>query len=82
MRLEELKVYNQSMELGEEIWQIVSKQGIFEKDPVGKQLVRFADSIAANFSEGFERYHFKESNILVVALEDHYTKRKHVLQKQ
>jgi four helix bundle protein len=28
---------------------------------VGKQLVRAADSIAANLSEGFGRYHYKEN---------------------
>ena len=30
-------------------------------DTIGKQLVRSADSIAANISEGFGRYHFKDS---------------------
>ena len=61
MELEELRVYNQSMDLGEEIWQIVNKWGNFERDTVGKQLVKAADSIAANLSEGFGRYHYKET---------------------
>ncbi len=30
------------------------------KIPVGKQLVRASDSIAANLSEGFGRYHYNE----------------------
>ena len=33
----------------------------FEKDTVGKQLVRAVDSIAANLSEGLGRYHVKEN---------------------
>jgi len=61
MKLEELRIYQLSMELGEEIWNIVTKWGYFEKDTVGKQLIRSVDSIAANISEGFGRYHFKDS---------------------
>lgn len=48
------------MEMGEEVWKIVIGWGYFEKDTVGKQLVRAVDSIAANLSEGLGRYHFKE----------------------
>ena len=33
----------------------------FAKDTLGKQLVRAADSIAANLSEGYGRYFYKES---------------------
>lgn len=61
MKLEELNVYNLSMELGEIIWGIVEKWNYFEKDTIGKQLVRAADSIAANIAEGYGRYHFKEN---------------------
>lgn len=49
------------MEIGENIWQIVIKWDYFAKDTVGKQLIRSTDSIAANISEGFGRYHFKDS---------------------
>ena len=61
MKLEELKVYQLSMELGEKVWNIVIKWDFFAKDTIGKQLVRAVDSIAANLSEGFGRYHFKEA---------------------
>jgi four helix bundle protein len=61
MLLEDLKVYRMSMELGEEIWQIVSGWNYFEKDTIGKQIIRAIDSVAANISEGFGRYHFKDS---------------------
>lgn len=60
MKLEDLKVYQISMDLGEKIWKIVFKWDNFSKDTMGKQLIRSVDSIAANLSEGFGRYHFKE----------------------
>lgn len=61
MELEELNVYNRSMELGEEVWRIIIGWDYFTKDTIGKQMIRSADSIAANISEGFGRFHFKES---------------------
>jgi four helix bundle protein len=59
-RLEDFKVYNLAMNLGEEVWNIVNSWGYFEKDTIGKQLVKSTDSIAANLSEGLGRYHVKE----------------------
>lgn len=61
MRLEELKVYQLAMKVADAIWITVSKWNYFERDTMGKQLVRASDSIAANISEGFGRYHFKEN---------------------
>lgn len=61
MKLEELRVYQLAMSMGEEIWEIVVKWNYFAKDTVGKQLVKAADSIAANLSEGFGRYHYREA---------------------
>ena len=60
MKLEDLQVYKLSMEIGEKVWDVVIKWNNFEKDTVGKQLVRAIDSVAANLSEGFGRYHFRE----------------------
>ena len=59
--LEDFKVYNLSMAVAEEVWILVAKWNYFEKDTIGKQLVRAADSVAANLSEGLGRYHFKEA---------------------
>ena len=61
MKLEELKVYELSMELGERIWEVVNHWDYFLKDTIGKQLIRAVDSVAANISEGFGRYHFNEA---------------------
>jgi len=60
MKLENFQVYNLAMELGEVVYSEVSLWSYFDKDTVGKQLVRAADSIAANLSEGMGRYHYKE----------------------
>jgi four helix bundle protein len=49
------------MEIGEEIWSMVRPWDFFAKDTVGKQIIRSAGSIAANLSEGYGRYHFKEN---------------------
>ncbi|HEY5823958.1 MAG TPA: four helix bundle protein [Cyclobacteriaceae bacterium] len=59
--LEDFRVYNLAMKVGEEVWEVVSTWDYFQKDTVGKQLVRAVDSIAANLSEGLGRYHLKET---------------------
>jgi len=61
MKLEELQVYQIAMEIGEKAWGIVNEWDYFSKDTIGKQLVKAADSIAANLSEGYGRYFFKEN---------------------
>jgi len=61
MELRELEVYNLSEELSDTIWDIVIKWDYFAKETIGKQLVRAADSIAANIAEGYGRYHYKEN---------------------
>ena len=61
MKLEELQVYQLSMEIADKIWDIVLDWNYFAKDSVGKQLVRAADSMASNLSEGFGRYFYKEN---------------------
>jgi four helix bundle protein len=60
MKLEELRVYQSSMSLAEEVWEIVIKWDYFAKDVVGKQLIKAVDSVAANLSEGFGRFFYKE----------------------
>ena len=59
--LEKLEVFQLSNEIGEIVWGLVSGWKYFEKDTVGKQLVKSADSISANIAEGYGRYFFKEN---------------------
>lgn len=61
MKLEELQVYQSSMDIGERIWDIIIKWDYFTKDTVGKQWIRAVDSMAANLAEGFGRFHYKEN---------------------
>ena len=61
MKLEEFRVYQMSVAFGEEVWDIVIKWDYFAKDTIGKQLVRAIDSVSANLSEGYGRYHYKEA---------------------
>jgi four helix bundle protein len=60
-RLDDLEIYNLSLEFGEDVWTIVMRWDHFSKDTIGKQIVRSADSIAANIAEGFGRFHYKEN---------------------
>lgn len=57
----DLEVYKVSLEIGEKVWQIVTRWNHFEKDTLGKQFVRAADSIALNIAEGYGRYFYKEN---------------------
>lgn len=52
---ENLRIYQLSTQLANEIWKIVLTWNIFAKDTVGKQLVRAVDSIGANIAEGSGR---------------------------
>ena len=61
MELKDLRIYDAAMEIGVRIWKIAARWDYFEKKTVGSQLVRSADSIAANIAEGYGRYHFKEA---------------------
>jgi four helix bundle protein len=73
MKLEDMEIYNISMEIGDEIWFSVVDWENLAKYSVGQQIVRSADSIAANISEGYGRYHFKDrKNFMFYARGSHY----------
>ena len=61
MKLEELKVYQVAMEIGEIVHNNVIKWAYFDKKTLGEQIVTAADSIAADFSEGYGRFSYKET---------------------
>ena len=73
---EKLEIYKLAEKLADKIWFIVEKWQYFEKDTVGKQMVRAADSVGANrratlrmfhplrnarVAEGNGRYSYKEN---------------------
>lgn len=62
MDLENLEIYKIAMSIGEKVYTNVSNWDHFSKRTIGMQLVRSVDSIAANISEGYGRFHFKEVN--------------------
>jgi four helix bundle protein len=57
---EELEVLRTAEDMADAIWVHVSRWQAFERDTVGKQLVRAVDSIGANIAEAFGRYHYGE----------------------
>ena len=59
--LDQLEVYQIAMAIGEDVWQAVDTWEDFPKNTIGGQFCEAADSIAANISEGYGRYHYKEN---------------------
>lgn len=62
---ENLRVYQLSEELADQIWKLAMKWENFARDTVGKQIVRAADSIGANIAEGAGRGSFLDNRRFV-----------------
>jgi four helix bundle protein len=60
LELKRFKLIQQSDLIGEAIWKEVIKWKYFERDTIGKQLTRAADSISANLSEAYGRYTYSD----------------------
>jgi four helix bundle protein len=58
---ENLKVYNLSEDLADLIWKISAGWDNFNRDTIGKQIVRSADSIGANIAEGTGRFSYQDN---------------------
>ena len=61
MKFEELKDYNLSMSIAEECWNDIKQWDVFSKNTIGNQLIRAIDSVAANLSEEYGRFHYIDS---------------------
>lgn len=78
---EKLRVYRLSEKLADELWKIVIRWGYFERDTVGKQLVRAGDSIGANIVEGSGRGRFLDSRRFVRISRGSLNETKHWLRR-
>jgi four helix bundle protein len=58
---ENLRVYQLSEDLADLIWEISTRWDNFNRDTLGKQIVRSADSIGANIAEGTGRFSFQDN---------------------
>jgi four helix bundle protein len=52
---EKLEVYQLGEELADGVWRSVRQWNGLDRDTVGKQLIRAADSVGANIAEGYGR---------------------------
>ena len=60
MSFEDLRVLRSAEEIADGVWKDVTKWDEFARDVVGLQLTRAIDSVGANISEAFGRYHYGE----------------------
>ena len=61
MKLEDLEIYNIALELSNDIWRVYEHLPKNFKFNIGDQILISIDSIGGNISEGFGRYHFRDS---------------------
>jgi four helix bundle protein len=58
--IDNLEIFQISMHIGQLSYELAHKWEVLQKNTIGYQLIRAADSISANISEGYGRFHFKE----------------------
>ena len=58
---EKLRVYQLSEELADLVWEVVIKWNRLAQDTVGKQMIKAADSVGANITEGTGRGSFADN---------------------
>jgi four helix bundle protein len=78
---ESLRVYKLSEELADTIWDVVIRWDSFAKATVGKQIVRAADSIGANISEGTGRGSFQDNRRFVRTARGSLNETQHFLRR-
>jgi four helix bundle protein len=60
LKLNDIEAYRISFALSNSIWDMVLQWSPLAQHTVGQQVIRAADSISANISEGFGRYSKKD----------------------
>ena len=78
---ENLRVYKLSEKLADHIWDIALEWSVFARDTVGKQLVKAADSIGANISEGSGRGSFVDNRRFVRMARGSFNETQHWLRR-
>lgn len=78
---EKLRVYRLSEKLADELWRIVTRWNYFDRDTLGKQLVRAGDSIGANIAEGIGRGRFLDNRRFVRIARGSLNETKHWLRR-
>lgn len=78
---ETLRVYQLSEQLADLIWEVVLEWNVFARDTVGKQLVRAADSVGANISEGTGRGTYVDNRRFVRIARGSLNETKHWLRR-
>ena len=78
---EKLRVYRLSEKLADALWEIVIGWSYFERDTIGKQLVRAGDSIGANIAEGIGRGRFLDNRRFVRIARGSLNETKHWLRR-
>jgi four helix bundle protein len=76
-----LEVYRLSEKLADEIWDVVLEWMPLARDTVGKQLIRAADSIGANISEGVGRGTYQDNRRFVRVARGSLNETKHWLRR-
>ena len=68
--LNDLKVYKLARELSKVGWEIYESLNWKEKKIIGDQFIRAIDSVGANITEGYSRFHYLDriNFIILVAL--------------
>jgi len=79
--LSEIEVFIIAEDFANSIWDLVIKWNHFERDTIGKQLIRAADSISANIAESHGRFHYKEKSMFGYYARGSYEETKSWLRK-
>ena len=77
LRLEDLDVYNLAENLSDMVWYDFDHGGRKAQTTVGYQIIRSADSVSANISEGYGRYTPADRRRFYLYSRGSFRKRKH-----
>lgn len=78
---ENLRVYQLSEDLADNVWEIVMEWNNFARDTIGKQIVRSADSIGANIAEGVGRWGLQDQKRFIYIARGSVNETKHWLRR-